>query len=188
MVLPFKITCGCLIAIVMIATWHAPSLKWKRPKTFFIAVGLAGLMFIPSCVGIMAIVDSQRFGVFEYGTSADVKDFRIERYLPPAAASITVHKHSAGFRARFTITEPELLKYMDETWAQYGHVAVNKREEAVALDDFLLESLAQRFEDLGWAPLTDAVKYEGPRAPNGDGFTIWRSADKDIAYLSSGYW
>ena len=186
--LPLKITCVCLIALVMIATWYAPSMKWKRPKTFFIAVALAGILFVPSCAGIQTIVDLQRFGVFEYDTFADVKDFRVERYPPPTASSITVDKNPAGFRAKFTITEPELLKYMDETWVQYGHVTVNKREEAVALDAFLLDSLDQRFENLGWPSLTDAVEYDGPRAPNGAGFTIWHSADKGIAYLSGGYW
>ena len=88
-VLPLKITFWILVAAVLTLTAAAPSLKWNRGKTFRIAMLLAFAGFVPSCVGIMSILDSHRFGTFEYASFSDVKDFRIERYLPTQAKDIT---------------------------------------------------------------------------------------------------
>ncbi len=49
---------------------------------------------IPSCVGIMAILDAQRFGTFQCNSGSEVNDFRVERYLPAKARNISLKKVS----------------------------------------------------------------------------------------------
>jgi hypothetical protein len=65
-VLPFQITISLLVALVALLTALAPIVKWKRGKMFGISLAFGCLAFIPSCMGIMAIIDSQRFGTFQY--------------------------------------------------------------------------------------------------------------------------
>jgi len=84
--------------------------------------------FVPSCTGIMHVLDGHRFGVFTYATFDEVDDARVERYLPPTATNITIHKQAIGFRARFTITQAQLDAHLDEAWRRYDDgAAIRKR-------------------------------------------------------------
>jgi hypothetical protein len=187
-VLPFKITFWCLAVLVGIATATAPVLKWKRGKTFLIISLIACVAFIPSCVGIMAVIDTQRFGVFEYDAFGDVNDFRVERYLPPAATAITIDKYPQGFRARYSVTETDLIAYLDDIWAQYGDMSVVKRGEMYAMETVDPEHHDLQYGDLGWPPLENATEYHSPTAANGAGFSVWFSPREGIAYQRAGYW
>lgn len=166
----------------------SPVFKWKRGKTFAFAMLLACVAFIPSCAGIMAILDSQRFGVFEYDTFAKVNDFRVERYLPPSATSITMEKKMNGFRARFSITESELLVYLDKLWNQNGDQSIRERGESSQVLAADREYHELQYGDLGWPLLNDATEYHSPMAPSGAGFSVWFSASEGIAYERAGYW
>ena len=185
-ILPCKITFWCLAALVAIATAAAPLLKWKRGKTFLATAIIACVAFIPSCVGIMAVVDTQRFGVFEYDAFGQVSDFRVERYLPPAARAITIDKRPQGYRARYRITGAELWAYLDDLWTRYGDRSVVKRGELSGNPSFNLESQKDRFGDLGWPPLADAIHDHSPIAENGAGFFVWYDAKAGIAYEYAG--
>jgi hypothetical protein len=187
-VLPFQITSCVLLTLIVIATLAAPLAKWKRLPTFFGVLLLSLVAFIPSCAGIMNIVDAKRFGVFNYRTFQEVNDFRVERYLPPAARDITVDKYAQGFRARFTIKQSELDAYLDEVWSLHGERSVVKRGEMSAMKLVDKESHELRFGDLGWAYLDDATEIYGPTAGNGAGFSVWYSPSQGIAYQRGGYW
>ena len=187
-VLPFQITSCVLLTLIVIATLAAPLAKWKRLPTFFGVLLLSLVAFIPSCAGIMNIVDAKRFGVFNYRTFQEVNDFRVERYLPPAARDLTVDKYAQGFRARFTIKQSELDAYLDEVWSLHGDRSVVKRGEMSAMKLVDKESHELRFGDLGWAYLDDATEIYGPTAGNGAGFSVWYSPSQGIAYQRGGYW
>ena len=187
-VLPFKITFWCLAVLVGIATAAAPLFKWKRRSTFLIASLIAWVAFIPVCAGIMVVIDRQRFGVFEYGAFDDVNDLRVERYLPTAATAITIDKLPQGFRARYTITEPELIRYLDDLWTRYGELSIDKRGEAHSISERDREYCESLFGDLEWPPLDDAIVHESPRARNGAGFSVWYSPKECLAYQRACYW
>lgn len=187
-ILPFQITACALLVVIVLATLAAPFLKWQRLPTFFGMTFLSALVFVPSCTAIMNVVDANRFGVFDYKTFGEVRDFRVERYLPPAARDITVDKYPQGFRARFTITPTELDNYMDEVWRTYGDLSVTKRGTISAMAVVDENSHDRVYGDLGWPYLDDATEVYGPTAANGAGFSIWYSPSKQIAYQRGGYW
>ena len=186
-VLPAQITFWCIITLMVISLIAASVFKWSRRRTLLAGLMFAMVAFIPSCKVIMDLLDSRRFGVFEYASFGDVKDFRVERYLPTAAKGITIEKYPQGFRARFKITETELLAYLDSAWAKYGAEAIDKRQtKAAAVAD--LECHQFNFGESGWPFLKDAVEYRSPTARNGAGFFIWYSPSAGIAYERAGYW
>ncbi|TWU22966.1 hypothetical protein Pla52o_24990 [Novipirellula galeiformis] len=136
----------------------------------------------------MEVLDTKRFGVFDYETFDEVDDFRVERYLPPDATNITVDKYAQGFRARFKISQTNLDAYLDQVWRSYGDQSVVERGEMSAMRVVDEESHDLYYGDLGWAHLGDATEVYGPMARNGAGFTVWFSPSKGIAYQRGSYW
>lgn len=187
-VLPFKITVCVLLALIVLATLAAPLVKWRRTQTLIGVTLLSLVAFIPSCAGIMQILDSSRFGVFNCAAFNDVKDFRVERYLPPAATNITIDKYPQGFRARFTISQSQLDAYLDEVWRSYGDQSVVERGEMSAMAIVDAKSHDLYYGDLGWPHLNDATEVYGPTAGNGAGFSVWFSPSEGIAYQRGSYW
>ena len=188
-VLPLKITFWLLAAVLVLATVFAPALNWKRVKTFWFMSLLCCLAFIPSCAGIMAVIDSQRFGVFRYDTYVygDVNDFRIERYLPTQAKDITLEKYAAGHRAKYSIAESELKAYLDGLWDRYGQYSAIPRDE---LDDgasVSVDAYDYVFADLGW-PLFDGIEFHSPVQSDGGGATYYFDPATGTAYHRAGYW
>lgn len=187
-VLPFKITFWCIAALIALATIAAPRVKCKRLPTFLAATVLGVLAFVPSCTGVMHVIDARRFGVFDYETFDQVDDFRVERYLPPTARAITLDKQAGGFRARFHITEAELSSFLDELWENNGDRSVVKRGEMSSMAVVDLKSHEHDFGDLGWPHLENATEYFSPTAGNGAGCSMWFSPSEGVAYQRAGYW
>jgi len=188
LILPFKITAAVLVAVIAILSLAAPRFKWRRGPVFFYSclVGIVG--FVPSCGAIMSVIDSQRFGTFEHATFAEVNDFRVERYLPPAAREITLRKHGTGFRAKFSIAQSDLDTYLNTMWNKYAIHSTTRRGEMESDRPLSADSHDDMFGDLGWEHLPDAIEYCGPQGQNGAGFTIWFSPSAEIAYERAGYW
>lgn len=186
-VLPFTITFWILVVIVVLVTAFAPALKWRRGKTFGIIFLLCCLAFIPSCVGIMAVVDAQRFGVFQYESYADLKDFRVERYLPTQARKITLEKFAAGHRAKYSISKLELTEYLDDLWDRFGQHSAFSRDELDDGANISANSYERIFGDLGW-PVFDALEFHSPVQGDGGGATYYFDPETDTEYHRAGYW
>ncbi len=188
LILPIQITACVMACAIVCMTLAAPLAKQRRLPTCLVACSLGLVAFVPSCAGVMKIVDARRFGLFTYETVADVRDFRVERCLPPTARNITLHKQAQGFRARYTISEAELESYLDDLWVRFGHSSMIHRGESLNGKDVPEECHRQVYGDLGWPHLPDAVAFSGPSAVNGAGFSVWFSPSEQTAYELAGYW
>jgi hypothetical protein len=188
-VLPFKLAFWLLAGLVVTATVVAPSFKRKRSSTLGNSFLLALVAFIPSCIGIKFVVDNFRFGEFVYQNYTEVNDFRIERFLPPAATHITLHKHANGHRARYKIAEAEFHSYLDSLWEKHGAYSAVKRDEWSDESRIAtLEGFEQELQTLGWEPLVNAVIYHSPVEADGGGATYYYDDEAGIAYHRAGYW
>lgn len=187
--LPFLLTVTLMAALLATATYHAPRLKTSRARALTLGALLALLAFIPACSGIGFVVDRFRFGAFSYADFADVNDFRVQRFLPPAARDITVKKHASGFIAKYRIYEPELSAFLDELWAQHGAQSSLQRNElspGAASDE---QQHQVNFDSqVNWPFIPGMKIHPGPVAPTGASFTIWYSAGAGIAYQRAAYW
>lgn len=161
LILPFKITFWSFAGIVIVLTLFSPKLKWGRPTTFILSSVLAALLFIPSCAGVMMIVDSVRFGEFKYATYEEVDDVRIRRYLPPAARKISLEKHSPGHCARYSITELELRDFLDGLWDEAVRFRLGKQDinTEVLLMDSAVDFIQSGF---GLSPAVGLPSYPDP--------------------------
>jgi hypothetical protein len=135
----------------------------------------------------MIAVDNHRFGVFEYDVYADVKDFRIERYLPTEARKITLDKFASGHRAKYSITKIELTEYLNGLWDRYGKRSAVSREAQGDGDNATADSYEHVFVDLGW-PLFDAIEFHSPMQGDGGGATYYFDPATNTAYHRAGYW
>ncbi len=189
LVLPFKITFWVFVIILTVATSLAPRFHQSRKRIFTWGACLTILLFAPSCSMIMRGLDHFRFGTFQYSTIDEVNDFRIKRYLPVTATEITVVKSPSGFTAKFKIDQQSLEQWQDELWEKWGEFAAHPREQEEEFDmpESLMPSLPTYYGELNWPPLEKPIKYEGPRAENGTGYTIWFSESDGIAYQGAGY-
>lgn len=65
-ILPFQITCGALIVAVVLLTVYASPKSGTHFKSLCFYSLVALVAFIPSCTGIMMVIDVVRFGDFQY--------------------------------------------------------------------------------------------------------------------------
>lgn len=188
-VLPFKITFCMMIALVVVITAIAPALKWKRLKAFINVTIVATVTFIPSCTGILYVVDRVRFGYFEYPTFSAVRDFRAERYLPTTAINIKMHKQENGYRAQYEISDANFQAYLNQLWDQYGKFsAVERGKMSGEGSPVSQQEFEHVFSDIGWKPLQNAVKFHSPTESDGGGATYYFDPKAGIAYQRTGYW
>lgn len=188
-VLPFEIAFWTLATAVVVVTALAPSLKWRRGRTFLISSSLAVAAFVPSCTGIMFVVDGFRFGDFEYATFKDVNDFRAQRYLPSAASDISMRKHANGYRARYTITAAAFHAYLDNLWREYGERSVVARGKMSGEGSAASKEEQEAFfAELGWNPLENATVYYSPSEPDGGGASYYFDSDAGVVMQRTGYW
>ncbi len=187
--LPFEIACWTLATVVIVLTAMAPLLKWRRGKTVRVSSALAMVALVPSCTGIMFVVDKMRFGTFEYATIQDIDDFRARRYLPPAASDITMHKQASGYRARYSISAPELHAYLDHLWDTYGEASAVERDQRLGEGEIASKEMQELFfTELGWDPFENATVYCSPVEADGGGATYYFDSNAGIVMQRTGYW
>lgn len=191
LILPLQITAALLAAAISAATALAPRLKRKRGPVFMLTT-LAGLVaFVPSLYVVQWIVDSQRFGTFHYDGYAEVQDFRVERYLPPAATDITLYKRYGGngYVARYHISADDLQSYVDGLWDEFGDLSAIPRDELDADGQPVAGGSVDRpFNELGWATLRDAIQFYSPVEDDGGGAAYFFDRQSGIVYQDAGYW
>ncbi len=149
---------------------------------------LAFVAFIPSCTAIMSALDARRFGVFQYATYGDVQDFRIYRYLPDPARSITLEKTAMGHRAKYSITEAEMRGFIDRLWQEYGKGSAVPRENLGEGEAIKPDEMERLFGDLGWPPLEQAIRFHSPVESDGGGAEYFLDTASGTAYHRAGYW
>ena len=163
-------------------------LKWHPLNAILSSSAFGILLFIPSCMVTSAIVDSVRFGVFNYETAREIGDFRVWRSVPMSATKITVQKYSSGHRARFSVTKAELLNWVDEIWKHAGPNTQFKREDIEKHVSPIAHSLEFAFLDLGSDLPTELIVYHGPVARNGASIRFWYDTATNTAYSRCSYW
>ena len=177
-----------MLSLVIILTLFSTIAGRKRLPAFLIFSSIALVAFIPSCTAIMGVIDSQRFGEFNYATYKDVHDFRVERYLPPEATNIRLLKIPNGFRAKFMIAESDVKNWHNHFWAEYGDLDEFKQNATPDESPSVNDEMMLRFEGLNWnLPVAD-VAYAAPSAPNGATFVIWYNRQSNSAMLWGCYW
>ncbi len=188
-VLPAEIAFWALATVVVFVTAVAPSLKRRRVRTFWVASSLAIAAFIPSCTGIMFVVDGFRFGDFEYTTFEEIKDFRAQRYLPTACSDISMRKQASGYRARYSISSDEFHVYLDNLWQEYGEYSAVKRGDMSGEGSPASEEEQRAFfAELGWRPLEHAIVYHSPSESDGGGAVYYFDSIAGVAMQRTGYW
>jgi hypothetical protein len=187
---PVTIAFWGLIGCVIAATALAPRFAVKRSKAFALSAVFGALAFVPSCIGVNAVIAPFRFGVFHYDAYDDVNDWRVYRYLPKGVTDITLEKpaHGNGFRAKFAISRAELESWIDQQWALYGGNSELPRAKADSRRAVSGDEIAREFSDFAEPLPSDAVEYAGPVASNWAGLTIWYSEEQGIGYEDAGYW
>jgi hypothetical protein len=187
-VLPVQLTFWIMLSMIVVSTLLAVALKWKPIRVFLGSIALAFVAFIPSCTGIMSVLDARRFGVFQYATYAEVQDFRIYRYLPVSAHSITLEKTAMGHRAKYSISEPEMRDYMDRLWKECGEGSAIARSDLNEGEIVKRDEIEYQFRELGWTPLTNAIRFHSPVQGDGGGAEYFLDASSGTAYHRAGYW
>ena len=177
-----------MASIVMVATLIATFANRKPEMVFFISTAMAFVAFIPSCAGIMSYLDAKRFGVFQYVTYDEVKDFRVERYLPDSARSITVEKTAMGHRAKYSITKGELREYLDRLWKECGEGSAISRIDFNEGEVVKPDEMEYQFKDLGWLPFSKAIRFHSPVQGDGGGAEYFFDEVSGTAYHRAGYW
>ena len=190
LIAPVTITFWGLIACIVVATLLAPRFAVKRSNAFALSIVLGVLAFIPSCIGVHAVIAPFRFGVFHYDAYDDVNDWRVYRYLPKGSTDITLEKpsHGNGFRAKFSISQDELESWLDQQWALRGDQSRSPREKADSRRVVSGEEIAREFGDFVEGLPSAAVEYGSPVKSNWAGCNIWYSAEQGIGYADAGYW
>ncbi|SFJ01174.1 hypothetical protein [Planctomicrobium piriforme] len=195
LVLPVKITFSLLAVLVTLLTVFRPVRKWNRGKTFVVALLSAGLLLVPSCIGIMGIVDGLRFGTFQYASFSDVNDFRVERYLPTKASDITLNKSSMGHLAKYSISESDLKDYVDQLWKNWGeHSAISRddlqkqRSETPSALEAIRSNFELAFRRLRWPAPASLIELHSPVEPDGGGAVYFYDPMTQTGYHKAGYW
>ena len=185
LVLPFQITFALLAAAYAAGVWAAPRLGVRRRWAAVAGPPLAVLAFVPLCLGVGSLCDAVRFGEFRYETTADVTAPEVARWLPDAATDIEVHRRAIGFEARYTIAEDDLRAWLDAEWARWGEGAAFEREPPEPVTS---PSGGPRFRWADWPTPAGLIRFDGPRAANAAGFTVWYGPSEGRAYQDAGHW
>lgn len=185
-VLPFKITAVLLLVLglvsVVVFVW--------RGNRFSSVLGVTTLvcftLFIPSCAGIYRILEPIRYREFHYGTAVEITDPYI--LLPESATDITYHKYHWGHRARFTVTEENLVGWLSQLREDGLPFSSDEENVFVYTKPIPREYFDEYFGECEWPFVDDLMQIQGPWADNGAGFQLWHSPKTNTAYLLAGYW
>ena len=187
MILPVQI--ACLTTMLVVASVYL--LLWRYRSVAVAMQGAAAaavVSFIPILMIVGEIVDSRRYGQFQFERAAEVGDPYVR--LPDSATGITLHKYASGHEVRFTVDPPALANWMES-------VAQSRRDESGKPTPFQESPTdwdrgATRFQNAfgrhGWTMPDDIVRYDGWRSPRGGGFDVWYSPSAQEGYIRAGYW
>ncbi|MEM9108533.1 MAG: hypothetical protein AAGC72_00750 [Planctomycetota bacterium] len=189
MVLPFFLTLAIAVVVLVAVLSYCMSRKGRQLRLLGIVVTLVIVGFIPSCMGVMFVVDSIRFGHFEYASFSDIDDPRSKRYLPEAAIDIEMNRYAQGYQARYKISEEDFDQYLDDLWNRSGQYSSIKRGEywndgeAATQQDF-----DRDFEGVKWELLENAIIHYSPTESDGGGAIYFFDREAGIAMQRTGYW
>lgn len=186
--LPLQVTALLLLATIASATALAPVAGWGRGRMFRASLALGGVAFVPSCMGIMAMIDAQRFGAFSYENASDVGDFRVARYLPSRARDVTVVKRPNGHYARYTISKADLRAHLDALWAESGGRSAFPRDRLRDGEPVSGESIDPASAGLKWPPLANPRRFRSPVQADGGGAVYYLDEDAGQVYHRADYW
>ncbi len=175
-----------MLAMIIIATFAAWASGWRPGAVFSVSVIVAVTAFIPSCAGIMGLVDASRFGLFQYASYPQVQDFRVERYLPEAATAITLEKSPMGHRAKYNLPAGALEEFLERLSAQAGTTVDGTEIRQSAATN--VDEIDQWFGDLDWPALKDPLRFQSPIEADGGGATYFLEPSTGTVYHRAGYW
>ena len=183
-ILPLQITIFVMITLIV----TLPSVLRRYTKHPVLAsFGISAVLGIPMLLAMISIVDSIRYGEFQYNDTKRLNDGYVE--LPSDASEITLHKYASGHELKFKTKKSSLESWMTEL--------TNRRLKYTKATPFKLDDsrpkfdaaeFASRFGRHGWSYPPDAVIYRGWRSGRGGGFDVWYSEIDRSAYISSSYW
>jgi hypothetical protein len=128
-------------------------------------------------------------GKHNFKTVAEIADPRIKPCLPPQATEISLLSERGGHFARYTVSEADFKKFLDQLWEAKNDSSAHQREMMAGEGEPAnRESMARRFKAAGWEPLNNAITYYSPSKPNGAMTTYYYDRDAGIAYHDTGYW
>lgn len=187
---PFKVTCLVIVGLIVSCTLCAPLLGGRRPRTLRWSVVIGILLFVPSCQGIMKVIDASRFGGFAHPDFDSVKNERVARWLPSTATDITTYCRRAGHDARFSVSPDDLTTWFSDYRAKFGW---QEPDESFVLGRPILkrdgsEIFDYFFSQHNWECPPEFSEFHCAVAENGAGFTIYYSKSQQVAYLRCGYW
>ena len=184
---PFLITVAIIFPLYIAAIIYAR----KYRKAVAVALGgaaIALLVFIPCCIGVKAIIDPFRFGIFEYPNYSAISDYRVRTNLSDAATAITVDQEMMRFIAKFTIDQKPLDEWFDRQWEISGGTSGTQRESVKPASESDLSFYNDMLSNLRWSIPPNALMYKGPRQSNWRGFVIFWDASNKTAYQFMFYW
>jgi hypothetical protein len=179
-ILPFKLTVAVLLVLAVGAVILLPRYGHPRRKVVLNSCIMSVALFIPSCLGIELLMDLARHGKFSYRSAGEITDPHVR--LPTSATEITVFKYGSGHDVRFSVSNDDLMEWLQNHRAERGDKRPDSTFGAI---------VPAHFSKYGWPfndDKEDLEKYNGPPAPNGAGFTVWYSRNNGIAYLHRSFW
>ncbi len=186
-ILPAQITFGILLALFIAAVIVARKYR-KAGKVAYFGCVIFMLAFKPCCMGVQALIDPYRFGVFEYAGHDLIGDARVKRNMPEAATAIIVDQGTFYFRARYTVDQKTVEAWFDKQWALHGGTSITQRAPNATLSESDRKYRLEDFAVLGVTIPANAVVYEGPCQGNGRGFTLFYDTANSTAYQVMFYW
>lgn len=172
-VLPFQITAGIVLAILVVGLFVLSVLRVKGRWPYEALVALLVVASVPLFLAINAVMDRVRYGEFHYATVTQIEDPYIR--LPPSATQIELFKFAHAHEAKFQVESGNL-----KTWLE--------QEGATLEPGFDPMLFKHRFKESGWEPEDGLIEYQGPSLSRGARFTVWHHPKSSRTYLKAWYW
>ena len=182
------LVCCC---IVLVASWIASK---NFIKALVVSIIASMFIFPVVFIAILKPVDSGRFGGFAYPNKAAITLDKVAYWMPAKAWDITVYSNAMGHVTRFRIDKDSFIEWLNEERERGGEGPVvwsenlNVANQNIGFEKLTIESFALYFRNTGWEYPDDSIKFEGPRAANGAGFTVYYSPKQGYVYSRAGYW
>ncbi len=182
------LVCCC---IVLVASWVASK---NFVKALAVSIIASIVIFLVVFIAILKPVDSGRFGGFAYPNKAAITHYKVAYWMPAKARDITVYSNAMGHVARFRIDKDSFIEWLNEERERGGEGPVvwsensNLANQNIGFEKLTIESFELYFRKTGWEYPDDNIEFQGPRASNGAGFTVYYSPKQGYVYLWAGYW